>query len=75
MYDVEVETMECLQALGYDVSLPSRQRYVDTYYSFTDTFDLLQTQVMNQTTTREQREAANIACPPAGTVYDPWATE
>lgn len=70
LYELERETYECLVALEFDVSLPSKQVYVDHYYS--GKFPLLETQVLEQSDSVETYESALTSCPAAVGVYDPY---
>lgn len=69
LYELEEITLECLRGLGYDVTLPSKQVFVDHYYS--DEFPLLESQVSEQSSEVEY-ESAMGECPPATAIYDPY---
>ncbi len=70
LYDLEVETMNCLTALGFEVTLPSRQAFIDQYYR--GEFQLLETQVFDQVESEEQHNTAMGKCPRASSIYDPY---
>ncbi|WP_141990111.1 hypothetical protein [Rhodoglobus vestalii] len=69
LYKLELVTLKCLTDLGYDVALPSKQVFVDRYYS--DEFPLLESQVFDQAS-KSDYESAMVACPPATASYDPY---
>lgn len=70
LYELEVETRDCLASIGFDVTLPSRQSFIDHYYS--DKFQLLETQVFEQAESEDQYSAAMRECPPATGHFDPY---
>ena len=70
LYDAELATQRCLQGLGHQTTLPSRQEYIDRYYD-ADSFVSLYAQLVNLS--RQDYEAAQEACPDASSVFDPFS--
>ncbi|MGJ8720683.1 MAG: hypothetical protein ACSHW9_02450 [Salinibacterium amurskyense] len=72
MYDFELETQQCLEALGYPTTVPTKQTYIDHYYSSFDDggFSLPHSQAREQAQTRDELEQQSTECPAAVLLYD-----
>jgi len=72
MYEFELETEQCLEALGYLIELPTKQTYIDGYYLSAEDggFPLPHTQAFMQAQGKAELEALNTECPQAVLLYD-----
>ncbi|MHA6694913.1 hypothetical protein [Homoserinimonas sp. A520] len=71
-YHFELQVKECLEGLGYVIELPTKQVYIDTYYSAAEGegFLLPHTQIVPQVGSRQDTEEADSTCKPASMLYD-----